>query len=253
MTSVLRHTSDPKSQMSVAPIQWLPGSLSASLPFFAVTSNRPNRLYLRADDPNIYGIGNGTLAQNPQIIKLPSPNPIKFPGGKISANKGCNFYSAPWCIPTFGSRDTGKQVQIHEIDSSVYSYITALYSLVGSTVTITLTDWKLEQEGTVKLYQVLQGSRYTTINSIPYFGGTGKLNTKVSGVGTTTLVESPIISDDFTYSSDTVTLPTYQLPYNTFYAVDTPIIISAIDSTHPTNGRIYFTLQNNVTLYNSPS
>ena len=178
MTSVLRHTSDPKNQMSVSPIQWLPGSLSAAIPFFAVINEVPNTLFLRADDPNIYGIGNGSLAQNPQIIKLPTPDPVKYPNGEIPGNKGCNFYSAPWCIPTFGARDTGKQVPIYTIDPSVYTYITALYNLVG-TIPITLTEWELEQQGSVKLYQILQGSRYTNINGTTYFGGASLLNTKI--------------------------------------------------------------------------
>ena len=240
MTSVIKHNPDPKNQVSVSPVQWLPGSLSAALPFYAVVNEFPNTLYLRADDPNIYGIGNGILSQNPQIIK----QTISIPG-----NKGCNFYSAPWCIPTFGSRDTGKEVPITSIDSSVYSYITALYAIVG-TVSITLTDWKLEENGSVKMYQVLQGSRYTNINGTTYFGGTSQLNTQISGVGFTTSVKSPIITNDFTYNTTTATLTTYQLPYNTFYAVDEPIVISAIDSSNPSNGRIYFTLQNSTNVSN---
>jgi hypothetical protein len=42
------------------------------------------------------------------------------------------------------------------------------------------------------------------------------------------------------------------MSYNTFCAVDSPIIISAIDSAHPNSGRIYFTLKNNVAMNNSP-
>ena len=234
MTSVIKHSPDPKNQVSVSPVQWLPGSLSAAIPFFAVINESPNTLFLRADDPNIYGIGNGILSQNPQVIK----QTISIPG-----NKGCNFYSAPWCIPTFGSRDTGKEVPITSIDSSIYSYITALYTIVG-TVPINLTGWQLEQNGSVKMYQVLQGSRYTNINGTTYFGGTSLLNTQISGVASTTLVQSPIITNDFTYNSSTGTLTSYQMPYNTYYAVDEPIVISAVDSSNPANGRIYFTLQN---------
>jgi len=191
----------------------------------------------------------GVLSQTPQIYKLPA---TKYPEGKIPANKGCNFYSAPWSIPTFGSRDTGKQVNITSIDDSVYKYITALYSLVGDLEedNINLTGWNLEQNGTVKLYQVLQGSRTTYINNVGYFGATSQLNTQVSGVGTTSVVGSPIISGEFTYDSDVGTITTYQLPYNTFYAVNDPIVISAVDSAHPSNGRLYFTLQNMTSLTN---
>jgi hypothetical protein len=217
------------------------------MPFFAVVNEFPNTLYLRADDPNIYGIGNGILSQNPQIIKLPQST--KYPEGKIPGNKGCNFYSAPWCIPTFGSRDTGKQTVISYIDSSVYAYITAMYTLVGKG-TITLTNWRLEQKGTAKLYQVLQGSRYTNINGVTYFGGVSQLNTQVSGVGIGTEVASPIITNDFTFNSTTGTVATYQMPYNTFYAINDPVVISAIDSSNPSSGRLYFTLQNMTSMTN---
>jgi len=254
MTSVIKTVSEHKNQVSVAPVQWLPGSLSAALPLFSVQSvqsGTSNTLYFRADDPNIYGIGTGfgTISQNPQIIKLPASS--KYPGGIIPANKGCNFYSAPWCIPTFASRDTGKRIPITALDTSIYTYITALYGLVGTTP-ITLTNWKFEQSGYVKVYQILQGSRFTIQNGISYFGGIPQLNTVVAGVGTTTPINSPIITSDFTFSSDVAVLPTYQMPYNTFCAIDEPIVISAVDSSNPENKRVYFTLHNNVTLYNSP-
>jgi len=243
MTTVLKVFPTAKHQMSVSPVQWLPGSLSASLPFFAITNAYPNTLFLRADDANIYGISGGNLTQNPQVIK----NNVEIVG-----NKGCNFYSAPWCISTFGARDTGKRIPISAIDPSIYQYITALYGLVG-TVPITLTDWQLEQEGSVKLYQILQGSRYTNINGTTYFGGTSQLNTQISGTGVSSLIDSPIIVDDFKYDGETGSIPTIQMTYNTFCAVDSPIVISAIDSSNPDNGRVYFTLQNNVTMYNSPT
>jgi len=243
MTTVLKAFPTAKNQMCVSPVQWLPGSLSASIPLFAVSNNAPGRLFLRADDANIYGISGGNLTQNPQVIKN---------GVEIVGNKGCNFYSAPWCISTFGARDTGKCISISSIDPSVYAYITALYTLVG-TVPITLTDWKLEQAGSVKLYQILQGSRYTNINGTTYFGGTSQLNTQISGVGSSSIVESPIIVDDFTYNSTTGTIKTIQMTYNTFCAVNIPIVLSAIDSSNPANGRVYFTLQNNVAMYNSPT
>jgi hypothetical protein len=243
MTTVLRTFPTAKNQMCVSPVQWLPGSLSASLPLFAVNNASPNTLFLRADDPNIYGISGGNLTQNPQVIKN---------GVEITGNKGCNFYSAPWCISTFGARDIGKRIPITNVDSSVYQYITALYGLVG-TVEITLTDWIFEQEGSVKLYQILQGSRYTNVNGTTYFGGTKQLNTQISGVGQTSIINSPLISNDFTYDGEAGTLQTIQMTYNTFCAVDTPIVLSAVDSSNPDNGRIYFTIQNNVTMYNSPN
>jgi hypothetical protein len=243
MTTVLKAFPTAKNQMCVSPVQWLPGSLSASIPLFAVSNRAPNTLFLRADDPNIYGISGGNLTQNPQVIK----NNIEIVG-----NKGCNFYSAPWCISTFGARDTGKTIPITTIDPSVYTYISALYTLVG-TVAITLTDWRLEQEGSVKLYQILQGSRYTNINGTTYFGGTSQLNTQISGTGVSSLIDSPIIVDDFKYNGESGSIPTIQMTYNTFCAVNIPIVLSAIDLTNPGNGRVYFTLQNNVTMYNSPT
>jgi hypothetical protein len=48
-------------------------------------------------------------------------------------------------------------------------------------------------------------------------------------------------------------IPTYQMPYNTFYAVDTPIVLSASDSSNPSVDRLYFTLLNNVSVLNGPS
>lgn len=241
MAAIQREYPAAKGKMSVAPVQWLPGALASMLPFFAVVNEHPGALFLRADDPNIYGVYTAGLMTTPIVLKNNS--------GK-SSNKGYNFYSAPWCIPTLPARDIETRIEITSVHSSVLEYITALYSLVGVTP-ITLTDWKLEQKGYVKAYQVLQGSSYVNVGGTTYFGGAKEPYTQVSGVSEQTEVSSPLISDDFTYNGSTIL--TYQLPYNTFYAVDTPIVLSAVDSSHPDSPKLYFTLLNNVTLYNGPN
>jgi hypothetical protein len=242
MTTVIRSYPAAKSKVCVSAIQWLPGSLSATLPLFAVNQKMsPNTLFLRADDPNIYGVSSGHLSQVPTIEK----NTITKPG-----NKGCNFYSAPWCISTHPAMDTGKRIEIKAIDESVYRYITQLYSLIGSKP-INLGNWKLEQNGYVKIYQLLQGSSYTNINGTAYFGASGDLNTSIAGVANTTEIASYLISNDFQYNGEIII--TYQMAYNTFCAVDSPITISAIDLNNPANGRIFFTLLNNVGVYNGYS
>jgi len=239
MTTVIRSYPSAKTKVCVSAIQWLPGSLSATLPLFSLNQREyPNTLFLRADDPNIYGVSSGHITQVPTIEK----NTITKPG-----NKGCNFYSAPWCISTHPAMDTGKRIEIKEIDSSVYSYITQLYSLIGSTP-INLTNWRMEQNGYVKIYQILQGSSYMNKNGTAYFGASGGVNTNISGVANTTEVYSPLMTNDFQFNGSIIT--TYQMPYNTFCAVDSPITISAIDSNNPTNGRIFFTLLNNVGVFN---
>jgi hypothetical protein len=239
MSANLRSYPSAKNRVCVSAIQWLPGSLSATLPLFAVNQRSyPNTLFLRADDPNIYGVSSGNLAQVPTVEKVG----ITKPG-----NKGCNFYSAPWCISTHPSLDTGKRIEIKAIDPTIYTYITELYKLVGSTP-ITLDYWKFEQSGYVKIYQILQGSSYINRNGTAYFGAAAELNTTISGVGTTTETISNLLTNDFQYNGTPII--TYQMPYNTFCAVDTPIIISAIDTSNPNNGRMYFTLLNNVSVYN---
>lgn len=228
--------------MSVAAIQWIPGALASTLPLFAMTDPTNGTLYLRADDPNIYGVYTGGLQQSPIVEK----NSVQK-----AANKGYNFYSAPWCISTLPARDIGHRVEITSCDQSVYDYITALYGIIG-TIPITLTDWRFEQAGYAKAYQILQGSAYVNVNGTTYFGAAKLLNTQVSGVPDLTAVSVPLISNDFTYNSGT-SITTYQMPYNTFYAVDTPIIISAVDSSNAETPRVYFTLMNNVTVYNGPN
>jgi hypothetical protein len=242
MTTVIREYPGPKTKMSVAAIQWIPGALSATLPLFAMTEPSNGTLYLRADDPNIYGVYTGGLQQSPIVEKSAVQKP---------ANKGCNFYSAPWCISTLPARDLGRRIEITSVDQSVYEYITALYGIIGRT-TITLTNWQFEKAGYVKSYQILQGSAYVNVGGTTYFGGAKLPNTQVSGVSELTAVDVPLISDDFTYNSGT-SIRTYQMPYNTFYAVDTPIVISAVDSSNAQAPRIYFTLLNNVTMYNGPN
>jgi len=243
MATVQRAFPVAKSKMSVSAVQWLPGALSAMLPFFSLNqTTNPGTLYLRADDPNLYGIMYSGGQQNPVVEK----NGVQKP-----ANKGCNFYSAPWCISTLPARELGNRVQITSVDPSVYNYITQLYRLIG-TVSINLTGWQFESPGYVKLYQLVQGSQYVNVNGTTYFGGQTQANTATNGVGTLTPATSYLISNDFTYNGTPIT--TFQLPYNTFYAIDTPIVISATDSsaTDPTK-RIYFTLQNNVAMYNAPN
>jgi hypothetical protein len=248
MSSVLRTFPVTKNKMSVSAVQWIPGALSATLPLFAVndTNSSAKVLYLRADDSNIYGVAGGNLTQVPTVVYNNASKP---------ANKGRNYYSAPWCIANLPARDTGRRIQINAIDPSIYAYITALYSLIGTT-SITLGEWQLENNGYVKVYQTLQGSGYTNVNGTVYFGGTTNSDTQVSGDPKLTIVRSPLITGDFTYNGTPIT--TLRMPYNTFCAVDTPIVISAVDTSHTyansdENPRIYFTLLNNVALFNGPN
>jgi hypothetical protein len=246
MAAIQRDYPSAKGKMSVAPVQWLPGALASMLPFFAVIDEYPGALFLRADDPNLYGIYTAGLMTTPVVEKN---------GIRKNANKGFNFYSSPWCIPTLPARDLGRRIEITSIHSSVTDYITRLYTLVGRTP-ITLTDWKLEQKGYVKAYQILQGSSYVNVGNSTYFGAAKEPYTQVSGVSEQIEVASPLISGDFTYNGTDASgngIITYQLPYNTFYAVDTPIVLSAVDTAHPNAPKIYFTLLNNVTLYNGPN
>jgi len=240
MSSVLQVQAPAKGKMSVAPVQWMPGALSAMLPFFATVQADPGVLYLRADDPNLYGVYTSGLITSPVVEKN---NVIR------SANKGFNFYSAPWAIMPLPCRDLGQRVEITNIHTSVTDYITSLYAIIDGN--ITLTDWQMEQNGYVKAYQVLQGSAYVNISGTTYFGGAKLPNTQVSGVSETNQVTAPLISNDFTFNGPNIV--TYQLPYNTFFAVDTPIVLSAVDENNPAKPRVYFTLLNNVTLYNGPN
>lgn len=218
------------------------------LPFFVTLQSDPGVLYLRADDPNLYGVYTSGLITSPVVEKN---HVIK------SANKGYNFYSAPWAIMPLPCRDLGQRVEITNIHTSVTDYITALYRLLDSSNTsnvgsgILLSNWQMEQNGYVKAYQVLQGSAYINVTGATYFGGAKLPNTQVSGVPETKQVESPLITNDFTFNGSNIV--TYQLPYNTFYAVDTPIVLSAVDINNTSQPRIYFTLLNNVTLYNGPN
>jgi hypothetical protein len=243
MTSVTRDFPSAKSKVSVSAIQLIPSAQSATLPLFALENDSTaSTLFLRADDPNIYGVAYGNLNQVPVVEKG---------GVQKASNKGYNFYSAPWAIYTFPARDLGRRTQITAIDSSVYQYLSALYGLVGA-VTITLTNWRLENEGYVKTYQLLQGSAYVNVNGTTYFGAAKLPDTQVSGVDEYSVVSSPLITDDFTYNGTAI--PTIQMPYNSFCAIDTPITISAVDSSNPNPmTRVYFTLQNNVTMYNGPN
>ena len=240
MTAVVQTYAPPKGKMSVAPVQWLPGALSSMLPFFAIQDTDPNTLYLRADDPNLYGIYTAGLLNSPAVMKN---NQVR------NANKGYNFYSAPWCIPTLSARDLGRRQEITSVHSSVTDYITSLYGLIGTTP-IALTDWKFEQAGYAKAYQILEGSRYVHINNRTYFGAAALPNTQVSGVDALTTIQEPLITNDFTFNGTTI--PALRLPYNTFYAIDTPIVLSALDANNTSNQRIYFTLLNTTTLTNNP-
>jgi hypothetical protein len=248
MSSVLQVQAPAKGKMSVAPVQWMPGALSAMLPFFATLQSDPGVLYLRADDPNLYGVYTSGLITSPVVEKN---SIIK------SANKGFNFYSAPWAIMPLPCRDLGQRVEITNIHTSVTDYITSLYTLLDSSNTsnvgsgILLSNWQMEQNGYVKAYQVLQGSAYVNVSGTTYFGGAKLPNTQVSGVPETNQVMSPLITNDFTFNGTNI--ETYQLPYNTFFAVDTPIVLSAVDVNNPAEPRIYFTLLNNVTLFNGPN
>ncbi len=224
--------------MIVTPVNWLPGSISAALPFFSVIDKNAGKLFLRADDPNIYGISPLGVQQNPTIVK----NNVQKAG-----NKGCNFFTAPWCIPNSAARDVGQRVLIKDIDTSIYSYITSLYTLIGNGAT--LTDWKLEQQGYAKLYQLIQASQYVDVGGVVYFGGQTNTPSAINGVPDLTAVVQNLISDDFEYNGTPVTA--YQMPYNTFYAIDTPIVISAIDTNNPAYPRLFFTLFNNAVVMNN--
>ena len=250
MSSVLQVQAPAKGKMSVAPVQWMPGAMAAMLPFFATLQADPGVLYLRADDPNLYGVYTTGLITSPVVEKN---NIIR------TANKGCNFYSAPWAIMPLPCRDLGQRVEITEINNSVTDYITALYRLLDNdndddleSSGINLQEWQMEQNGYVKAYQVLQGSSYVNVGTTTYFGGAKLPNTQVSGEPIISEVLSPLITNDFTFNSPTK-IKTYQLPYNTFFAIDTPIVLSAVDINNPSNPRIYFTLLNNVTLFNGPN
>jgi hypothetical protein len=241
MTTVMRSFPLAKGKMSVAPVQWLPGTLAAMLPFFAINPAQPNRLYLRADDPNIHGVYTTGLMTSPVVEKA---------GQQTCANKGFNFYAAPWSIQALPARDVGNIIEITSVDTSVTDYITSLYTLLGRTP-IALSDWKFEQGGFVRLYQVLQGDLNTNVGLEMYFGATLGTPSQVSGVSDLTLVQSPLITSDFTFNGSLI--PTYQMPYNTFYAIDTPIVLSAIDTANIEQPRLYFTLLNTVTLNNGPN
>ena len=239
MTSQLRSYPMSKGMVSVAPVTWLPGALNATLPFFSVQNGI---LYFRADDPNLYGIVyQGGLTSVPRVSYN---NRIR------AGNKGCNFYSAPWAISVLPARDIGNRVEIKNVDKSVTDYITALYSLLGRSP-IVLDNWVLEQQGFAKMYQVLQGDLNTTVGTNIYFGGTRTTPTQISGVANYGVMQSPLITGDFTYNGSLI--PTYQMPYNTFYAIDTPIVLSAVDTANIQQPKLYFTLLNNVILYNNPN
>ena len=243
MTTVTRQYPLAKSKVAVNPIQWIPGALSATLPLFAISDPNSSTLYLRADDPNIYGVYAVGLQQSPVVSIAGTTKP---------SNKGNNFYSAPWCIGTLPAQDLGKRVKITAISPSVYQYITDLYGRLGGQVPpITLEDWRLDQEGYVKLYQLLQGSQFTNVGSSTYFGGQTTIPSAVNGVSEYVPLGVKSISNDFTYNSDNI-LNVYRMPYNTFCAVDSPIIISAVDSGNPSSPRVYFTLLNGVAVYNGP-
>lgn len=238
MTSVSHVQQGAKTKMSVAPVNWLPGSITAALPFFSVVDPNAGKLFFRADDPNIYGIAPLGVQGNPIIIKN---------GLQKNGNKGCNFFTAPWCIPLTAARDIGRRVYIKDVDNSIFEYIRQLYSLVGKGAN--LTDWKLEQPGYVKLYQLIQGSSYVDVGGSVYFGAQTTIPSAINGVAELKSVSQNLISDDFTF--DGVPVTTYQMPYNTFYAVDTPIVLSAVDTNNPQYPRLFFTLFNSVVVLNN--
>lgn len=239
MTSQLRTYPVSKGMVSVAPVTWLPGALSATLPFFSVQNGV---LYFRADDPNLYGIiYQGGLMAVPQVS---INNNIKV------GNKGRNFYSAPWCIPTLPSRDTGKRVEVTSLDPSIYTYIASLYLLLTNSNS-TLTSFTLEKTGWAKQYQIVYGNQYTNVNGALYFGATNDANQGIGGVPTQTTTTAPNISTTASHTYNGTALPVVQQVYNTFFAIDTPITISAIDTSNG-DKKVYFTLMNAVSNYNGP-
>jgi hypothetical protein len=240
MSSMSTQYPRSKGLVSVSPINWLPGSVNGALPFFSVQNGV---LYFRADDPNLYGI-----TYQGGLMSVP---PVCVNNRKRLGNKGYNFYSAPWCIPTLACRDTGKRVEVTSIHPSIYTYIESFYkNLTGSL--ITLTNFDVVSMGYAKQYQIVYGNQYNNVSGRLYFGGTGTSTPGTGGVDSLIQVTSPNINVSKAYTYDGSPLPTYQQPYNTFYAIDTPIIISAVDSSNEST-KLYFTLQNQTTTYNSPN
>ena len=251
MSSLISSYANSKTTlMSVYPVTWIPGSLTGTLPFFSVQSNT---LYFRADDPNLYGINfSGGVASLPPVF-LTTDNKIHV------GNKGRNFYSAPWAIPTFPSKDTGKRIEVKAVDPSIYTYIQSFYlSLTNDTTEpnpiqpITLDNFKLEQTAWAKQYQITNANQNANVNGVLYFGAnpTKLQNSGVGGVAKLTEVSVPNLSSTLTSVYNGSPLTAWQQPYNTFYALDTPLIISAID-TNNSNTKLYFTLENTVQLYNN--
>jgi hypothetical protein len=227
--------------MSVSPVTWLPGTLTGTLPFFSVQNGV---LYFRADDPNLYGISfNGGLLHPPKV---------NIRGSVKVGNKGRNFYSAPWSIPTLPCRDTGKREEVTSVDNSIFQYIKAFYTQLTNSL-IDLDDFRLETPGYARKYQVVNGNLYTIVNGALYFGGTSTQANSIGGVDSLSALQAPLLSgtdlpnNEVIYDGDSIRV--YQLPYNTFYAIDSPVIISAVDRNND-DTRIFLTLQNNVTVYN---
>lgn len=236
--------------MSVNPVNWIPGTLNGAFPFFSVQSNT---LYFRADDVNIYGINfGGGVTTLPSVYYATDPTPVR------AGNQGRNFYSAPWAIPTLPARDTGKRVEVTVIDPSIYSYIHSFYTLLTTDPSqpeipsVNLQDFSLVQSGWARQYQLINRNQTTHTNGILYFGAntTGVQETSLGGVASSSMIQSPNISETQSYTYDGSLLPTWQQPYNTFYAIDTPIVFSAIDVNN-NNTLLYFTFENTAQVYNN--
>jgi hypothetical protein len=236
--------------MSVYPVNWIPGSMNGSLPYFSVQNNT---LYFRADDPNIYGINfPGGLTTLPAVIYGPPPN------NRRTGNKGRNFYSAPWSIPTLPAKDTGKRIHVTSIDPSIYTYIQSFYKLLTtdtqdpSKLNVNLQNFQLVKTGWAKQYQITNANQNVVKDDILYFGGntSGSQAISLGGVSNLSKIQSPNLSSTLNYVYDGEPLPTWQQPYNTFYALDTPLIISAVDLNN-NNTTIYFSLENTVQVYNN--
>jgi hypothetical protein len=251
MSSLLSSYSSSKvTLMSVYPVSWVPGSLNGCLPFFSVQNNT---LYFRADDPNIYGINfAGGLTTLPSIYYGTDSSPVRI------GNKGRNFYSAPWAIPTLPAKDTGKRVEVTSVDPSIYTYIQTFYKLLTTdpqtpnTLNVNLQNFQLVKTGWAKQYQITNAKQNVNKNGTLYFGGNtnGPQAISLGGVAELSRVTSPNLSSTLNYYYNGESLPTWQQSYNTFYALDTPVVISAVDVNN-NNTTIYFSLENPVQVYNN--
>jgi hypothetical protein len=217
----------------------------------------------------------------------PKYTPITIPSGSNTLGYwDSEFRSSGYDLSSFG--DVWVQYAVVGDNSSQSFYING--SQVGSSISYGsggITHWglgnndlagqpfgdvgnmilystKLTQEQIKQNYDALkhvyENGNIVTSNLILYFNPGSLLSYTGSGTTVNDLTGNSLngTMSNITYNQtyftfNGTTVPAYQLPYNTYYAVDTPIVISAIDANHESNGRIYFTLLNAATLYNNPN